>query len=422
MDAPIPKNRRKSIAIALMSLLLLAAVGVMVWHYLPKGLQVNATDLRIATVSPGQFLDETIVRAYAAPLVSVVLDSVESGRVEEVFAVDGGIVRKGTPLFRLSNPQRQIELLARQSDQATQISNISNLRAALELSKTDHQRRLADLQFNVQQAAKKVLRQNKLAEQGFVSTAALEEAQDALDQQQHALDQELIRSKEELGIKQAGIAQLGEATERLTNGLKLLAAQIDALTVKAPTDGRLTDFHLQVGVAVTPGQRIGRIDDPDRFKLTAAVDEYYLNRVTVGLRGKTEFNGQQFPVEVSSIYPQITKGQFTVELRFQADQSPRLSPGQSMDTRITLGNATPALLLPNGAFINDTGGTWAYVLSGDQRIAERRELRIGRRSGVQLEILSGLKAGEHVIVSGYAAFGAAQRLQLNSTPQENARD
>ncbi|PRC94956.1 efflux RND transporter periplasmic adaptor subunit [Solimicrobium silvestre] len=414
MDTVVRKSYRKQIIALSVGAVCVVALAISLWRWMPHGLQVEASELRMAVVERGIFLDEMVVRANATPLNSVILDAVESGRVEEVFVRDGTVVTQGTPLFRLSNPQRQIELLARQSDQATQISNISNLRAALAVSITDHERRLSDLQFNFQQAEKKNIRNKQLADKGFISGVALEESEDQLEQQRHVLSQEQSRSNEEMEIKRGGIAQMEQANARLASGLTLLNATIDALTVRAPTSGRLTDFHLQVGEAVAPNQHIGRIDDPVRYKLSAAVDEYYLNRVTANRQGKAQLNDQVFPVEVSRVYPQIDKGQFKIDMVFKAEQPAQLNPGQSLDTQIVLGDPKPALLLPTGAFINDSGGAWVFVVSPNGTTAERRMVKIGRRSNSQIEVVAGLAAGEKVIVSSYTGFGQATRLQLNN--------
>ena len=142
------------------------------------------------------------------------------------------------------------------------------------------------------------------------------------------------------------------------------------------------------------------------------MDEFYLNRVTVGRAGMVKQGQTSYPVAVSTIYPQIKDGRFTVEMVFARAQPPVLSPGQSMDAQITLGEPAPAMLLPNGAFVNDSGGAWVFAVGADGQGATRRTVRIGRRSNSQIEILSGLAPGERVIISGYAGFGKAERLQL----------
>lgn len=409
MDAPIAARRFPWRALAAAILAGVAIAGYTAW---PRGLEVARADLRIATAEPGAFRDDLVVRAQAVSLTSVMLDSTESGRVEEVIARDGLVVAKGELLFRLSNPQRHLDLLARQSEHAQQISNLSGMRVALETSRAEHQRRISELSYEAAQADKHHKRAAELAARGFLSPAQAEEAADRLAQQRHLLAEAEGAARTDLAIKQDVVRQMQKAIEGLETGLGLVGNTVNALAVRAPVAGRLTDFRLQVGETVRPDQRIGRIDDPERFKLTAQVDEFYLRRVAIGHRGGVEVDGRGYTVDVSRIFPQIKDGRFVVELVFAEAQPDSLRPGQSADTRITLGAATQCLLLPNGAFVNDSGGAWAYVVSGDGRSAVRRPIRLGRRSNSQIEVLDGIAAGERVIVSGVAAFGKAERLRL----------
>lgn len=413
MDVVVPLRRGRRIAVAGIVFLAIALAAYFIWRLIPHGLQVKANELRIATVSQGMFLDDLAVRAGVEPLKSVMLDSVESGRVEEVFAQDGALVGKGQLLFRLSNPQRHLELLERQAEYAQQISNLSNLRVALGAGDSDYQRRLSDLQFNLEQADKTYKRNVQLNQQGFISSVALAESDDKRAQLQHLLSMESANRAAEIKVKNNAITQMEQAIAGLRSGLSLVQSTVDALAVRAPTAGRLTGFRLQLGETVKIDQHVGRIDDPALFKLTAQVDEFYLNRVAVGRRGLVQRGGQDYPVSVSTIYPQIKEGRFTVELVFSGVQPAGLSPGQSLDAQLTLGESAPALLLPNAAFISDSGGAWAYVLAKDGATAERRPIKAGRRTSRQIEVLAGLVAGDKVIVSSYASFGNLVKLQLN---------
>lgn len=412
MDKVVPKKRGHLWLRIGAGLAASGACAFALWHFAPHGLQVAAADVRVAAAAPGVFRDDIVVRATAQPHDSVILDSVESGRVEEVFARDGQLVKKGELLFRLSNPQRNLELLRTQAETAQQVSNLSNLRVAQEAGRTDHQRRLSDLEFALEQAEKQHARSARLAAKGFISQAALEESEDKLARQRHALDDEKARSALEENVRKGALAEMQTAIGGLQSGLKLVSATVDALAVRAPVDGMLADFHLQVGQTVRTDQHIGRIDNPRQFKLVADVDEFYLNRIAVGRRGSVRQDERDYEVTVSAVFPQIKEGRFTVELNFGKDRPPVLSPGQGIDAQLTLGAPAPALLLPNGAFANDTGGAWAFVLGAGSNIAEKRAIRLGRRNSTQVEVLSGLSAGDRVIVSSYTPFGKAERVEL----------
>ena len=412
MDQPLPRRHGRRVAIACAALVAMLAVAAVLWQLIPRGLRVPLASARIATVERGMFRDEVALRATAAPLQTVMLDAVESGRVEEVLAHDGAPVAQGEVLFRLSNPQRRLELLAREAEHAQQISNYTNMRVAADASRAERERRLSDLAYALTLAEKQHQRNQALAQQGFVSGSALEDSAERLAQQRRALDTERASNVAATAIQRDALQQMQQAIARLEAGLQLVHANLAALAVRAPVAGRLTDFHLQLGETVKPDQHLGRIDDLARYKLSAQVDEYYLNRIAAGQPGTTVIEGRSHQLTVNRIYPQIKDGRFTLELAFEGAQPATLHPGQSADVSITLGGARPGLLLPNDAFVNESGGQWVYVLDQQGTLARRRAVRIGRRSQSQVEVLAGLAADERVLVSSYAAYGASPLLQF----------
>jgi HlyD family secretion protein len=340
------------------------------------------------------------------------LDAVESGRVEAVAARDGALVEAGQVLFQLSNPQRRLELLERESERAQQLSNALNLRVSLEAAQAERQRRLSDLQYTLTQATRAHARNEALARQGFMSAAALEDSGDRLAQQRRLVADEQASHASASRIQRDALTQMQQAIARMEKGLELVNATVAALAVRAPVAGRLTDFHLQIGETVQGGQHLGRIDSPAQFKLSAQVDEFYLNRLAPGRKGTALIGVQQHPLTVSRIYRQVKDGRFTLELGFDRAPPDTLQPGQSMEVAITLGESRRALVLPMDGWVGDSSGLWAYVLNADGVHAERRLLRTGRRTNTQVEVLAGVAPGERVIVSSYAGFGNAARLEL----------
>jgi len=413
MDTIVPRKRGRKILIACVAAALVLAAGAWLWQQVPRGLRVQRGDLQFATVEQGVFRDELVVRANAEPLDSVILDSVESGRIEEVFVRDGDLVQKGQLLFRIANPQRNLELLARQAEQAQQLYNLSNLRLAQESDRSTRRRRLDELAFSLEQARKRHARNERLAAQGFISSVALEESRDAFDKEARAIALEQRSAAADSRVRVPALAQLEKAITGLDTGLQLVRATVDALVVRAPVAGRLTDFRMQVGQSIATGRNVGRIDDPGLFKLAARIDEFYLNRVAIGRVGSVEHDGRRYPVRIASVYPQIKEGRFLAELLFTGAQPAALRPGQSLDAQLTLGEPARALLLPSGAWVADSGGAWVYVLGPDGRAAQRRDVRTGRRSSDQVEVLAGLQPGERVIVSSYAAFETSTALSVS---------
>jgi HlyD family secretion protein len=113
------------------------------------------------------------------------------------------------------------------------------------------------------------------------------------------------------------------------------------------------------------------------------------------------------------IFPEVLNGQFEVELRFQDDEPEDIRRGQTVRIRLELGEPITALILGRGAFFQDTGGQWVYVLDPSGAFATKREVRLGRQNQNEYEILEGLAPGEQVIISAYDNFGDADKLILS---------
>jgi HlyD family secretion protein len=84
-----------------------------------------------------------------------------------------------------------------------------------------------------------------------------------------------------------------------------------------------------------------------------------------------------------------------------------------MQVRLTLGDNTDAVLIPNGSFYQETGGNWVFVVSADSTEAVKRSVRLGRRNTDFIEVLDGLEAGERVITSPYTSYVGMDRLTLD---------
>jgi HlyD family secretion protein len=417
MDRVLPRSRRAkwlrlgSAGIAAIVVLALS------WVALPRGLAVPAADIDTALVQPGTFRDELTSRVTVAPLASVVLDATEGGRVEAVLVKDGASVKQGELLFRLSNPQRAQEVMARSADMAQQLANLSGMRAQLAASRLAQRRELAALEFEVDRAAKAHARNVDLAKSGFLSDAAVEESADRLRQQQRLLAQLKADGSAELDTREQSVSQMDSVIAGLGDQLKLTRANAEALAVRAPVDGRLTGFALQQGESVKPGDRVGRIDSAERFKLQARIDEFYLPRLAPGQTGSVAHQGQERQVTLTRIDPQVKDGRFGIELEFTDAGNAPLQAGQTLDARLTLGESAQALIVADGPFYADSGGAWVYVLAAGGASAERRNIQLGRRAAGRIEVLGGLQAGERVIVSGVQRFGDAPRLRIEKPTQ-----
>lgn len=406
-------SREARIAIGAAALLLIAALF---WWLAPSAnSQTIAADrLTVSTVTRGRFDDFLPLRARVEPSVTVYLDAVEGGRVEQRLVEDGAVVAQGQLLAILSNSDLQLNVLARQTEVTQQINSMRSQELALAQTRLANQRALIEAELAAQQARRQYELQRPLAERGYVPQRQFQDSRDAwnaarervaLLRRQQATDERLQSSQ---------LAQLRASTASLNQSLALARASLDALHLRAPVAGQLTSFSIQVGQSFRRGERLGQIDSAGANKLRAQIDEYYLGQVAEGQIATAEVAGRAHRMRVVKIYPQVRNGVFEIDLAFLGAEPANLQRGQTVQTRLTLGDPAPALLIPAGAFYNDTGGNWLFVVSPDGGSAERRDVRLGRRNIEFIEVLGGLQPGERVITSSYAGFVERARLDIQS--------
>lgn len=393
--------------------LALAAGGA--WSVMPaaNSQTIPATRLTISEAKRGTFDDFLPLRARVTPLLTVFLDSIEGGRVEQVLVEDGATVTKGQLLAVLSNAELQLSVLARQTEVTQQINSLRSQELALAQTRLADERGLIEARLALAKAERQHAREQALAERGFIARRQFEDTRDELDYQRRRVAVVARTQATDERLQSSQLGQLRAAASSMNSGLELARQNLEALKLRAPVSGQLSGFAIQVGQSMNRGERIGQIDSPGRNKLIAGVDEFYLGRVVVGQRATVEMAGKSYALKVTKIYPQVRSGQFEVDLQFTGAEPAGLQRGQTLQARLTLGDPSPALLIPNGSFYTETGGNWVFVVAPDGRSAVKRQVRLGRRNADMIEVLDGLQPGERVITSPYTGFADKDRLELD---------
>ena len=186
--------------------------------------------------------------------------------------------------------------------------------------------------------------------------------------------------------------------------------RLDKLVVKAPVSGQLSFIKVTPGQQVGTGESIAEIKVLDQFKIHAALNEYYIDRVTTGLPAMVNYQNQKFPLRITKVVPEVKDRNFDVDLVFTEDKPDNVRIGKSYRIQIELGQPEDAVTIPKGDFFQYTGGQWIYKLNASGDRAVKVPISVGRQNPRQYEILEGLKQGDRVIVSGYERFGDVEEL------------
>jgi HlyD family secretion protein len=344
-------------------------------------------------VREGPFEDYVAVRGTVAPLITAYLTTDQGGTVKRVLVEDGAHVELGQPLIVLSNPSLQLQVAAQQ--------------LTFEQTRFKYQQDLLNIKHEISTLRGNLARDKILLDGNAIAPSTYRQEQEEYD---------YYVKLQAATIASRAVEQRVRATQLTgdsTGKVDITNAGVEALTIRAPMDGQLTALDAEVGQSKAQGAVLGQVNSADRFKLSAQVDEFYLGRVIVNQEARFSVDGREYRAHVSKTYPQVSGGTFKTDLYFDGAAPAGIHVGQAVDLKVELGGATRAVMLPNGPFYQDTGGSWVFVVTVDGRGAVRRNVRLGRRNPDYVEVVDGLKPGELVIVSGYEAYQKMDRINFD---------
>lgn len=372
-------------------------------------LPVSSVTTAVVQQQPMQ--ESIALRGNVLPQQTVFLDVTEGGRVEQRLVEQGSFVEQGQPLVQLTNTNLQLDLISREAQVTEQMNFLRNTQMTIETNRLNLQRDVLDIEFRITTLARNLAQSAPLVKTGVLAQEQLLNLQQELDYQQQRLQLTQERQAQEESIRQLQLQQLSESVTMLTKNLEFARQNVQNLLVRAPVSGYLSEFNVETGESRAPGSRLGQIDIPDAYKLVANVDEFYLSRVSLGMQANAQLNQQNVVLNVSRIDSRVVNNQFQLEFTLPANI--KVKRGQSVNLNLLFEAAQHnALVLPRGTYLADSAGQFVYVLDNHSAIARKQAVTLGRQSANQIEIVSGLNAGDTVIISGYRDFAQADTIQL----------
>ena len=383
----------------------------------PHKVKLSDTKEVLGTAEMRDFTEYLDVEGIVQPIMTIQVNTMESGFVERIVAEDGAMLNEGDTILILSNP----ELL----------HSIEDENDAWE----DSQRRYREQEIEMQQKSI-VLRQ-----QALDANYQLTSIENSLKQSREEYRMG-IRSKAELDVaeknyeyqKKKALLQLESlghdsvsarlmremaAANREASDKKRArsAARTRNLVVRAPVAGQLSFLAVTLGQQVGAGTKVGEIKVMKQFKIKASLNEYYIDRIANGLPASVRYQEKTYPMRISQVVPEVKEKKFDCSLVFTGEMPENIRIGKSYRVQIELGSKERTLVIPRGDFLSTTGGLWIYKLDADGSRAVKTEIETGRQNPQQIEILSGLKAGDRVIIGDYEKLNGENEVYIKPHPQ-----
>lgn len=375
-------------------------------------LRVSADVVTISNVEKGEFNDYVRLTSTAQPITTVQLSPLETGVVERIVAEEGTKVRRGDVIVEMSNNSLSMQILQSEADLAEKQNILRNTLISMEQERLTLKQDKLQLDIDVDRKYRAYMRNERLYKNNLL---AKEDWMQSKEDYELALNQRTLNEEKQYQdslFRSNQVGQMEESLRSMSLNMQLIRQRVDNLKIKAPIDGEVGMLNVVLGQSVGEGTAIGQVNDLSAYKVTAQIDEHYIDRVTIGLTASFERQDNLYEMVLRKVYPEVREGQFRADFVFSGEVPENIRSGQTYYLNLQLGQPTEAVMIPRGSFYQLTGGSWIYVVNAEGTKAFRRKIRIGRQNPQYYEILEGLDPGEKVITSSYDNFGEHDVLML----------
>ena len=389
------------------------AVALLVWLGMGNftaTLKVDGKGLSIGDVKRDWFNDYVSVDGQVAPIQVVQISSEEGGIVMEKVLEEGAHVNKGDIIVKLSNSNLDLQILNAESELAEKQNMLRDTRISMEQNNLTNSNEELTLAQDVITKRRAYEHQTALHKEQLNSREEYLKAKEdyELAVKKHALVKQRISKDTQL--RRSQMLQMGENLEAMQKNVTLVRQRKDNLNIRSTISGEIGLLDVELGQSIQAGQKIGVINDLSDYKVTAQVDEHYIDRVKAGLTATFEQDGKKYQLRVRKVYPEVRDGKFKIDFIFDGARPKNIRTGQTYYVDLQLGQSKQAVIIPKGTFYSVTGGQWIFVLDKDGKKAYRRKISIGRQNSQYYEVTEGLEPGERVIVGGYEAYKDNEQL------------
>jgi HlyD family secretion protein len=406
----LPRNATIALTIALLAVA--AVVAVMSLTRGGGGIAVDRASVVTDTVQRGTLQRSISAAGAFAPQEVHIVAAVQPGLVERVFVKPGAYVSDGTPIAALSNADLDADVVTARSAVDVARADLVSAQQQAKAAALAQRSAYTTAQAQAEMDTTNVSGEGELHREGFVADQTYRIAQIKAAQSQAQLG--VAHSQIGVDAAEQG-AKVAAAEAGLAQAQALLAAkeaEVDALTVHARSAGVVQSVAVDPGARVDAGTELARVADQRDLKAVLQVPEGQVHSVAIGMPARIDTGNGVVTGHVARIAPSAQDGSVAVDVTFAGALPPGARPDLNVDGTIDLQTLHNVLSISRPASAADDTTVGIYAIDPRTSLARLVQVRLGVGSTSRIEVLSGLVAGETVIVSDTSAYGGAPLLRL----------
>jgi HlyD family secretion protein len=413
MDVPRtgarPRTRR--VVLAACAAVVLGAVTLGVRWLGHRAPAVARDQLWIGTVARGPLTLSVRGQGTLVPTEFRWASAPVAARVDRVLVQPGVAVDASTILLELANPDTELAVLTADRDVAQAEAELARLTAQLDGTRLAQESAVAGLDADVAMAKRRETIDHAMAQNGVIADLESLESADRAGQLAGRLT---FEQKRLTALRRGNTAQLAAQRAQLDQ-LRALAEfrhrQLEALHVRAGQAGVVQQIAAEVGQSIAAGAPLAKIVVPDHLQARLKIPEASTQDIALGLGATIDTRTGVVPGEVVRIDPAAQNGNVTVDVRLTAPLPKAARVDQNVEGMIELARTGDVLHVARPAIGEAHHTATLFVLTGDGE-ARRVSVTFGRAAQRDIEIASGLAAGDQVVLSDMSRWDGIDRLRI----------
>jgi len=392
------------------AVVLIASAALLFSNWSSAGHSVSASRLRIAEVGRGTLVRDASVNGRVVAAVSPTLFATAPAIVNLQVAA-GDTVKKGDVLAVLESPDLSDALKHEQSTYEQLKAEVARQQILSRKQKLLAQREADTAEIDRLSAQRTLERYDSVGQVGIIAKIDYQKAKDALNSAQIRARHASQAANLEGDDVALAIRTKANELERARLSMANAQRRVDELTVRAPVDGFIGTLNVQNRMVVAANAPLMTLVDLSRLEVELEVPETYVSDLGLGMNAEITLPAGSATGKLTALSPEVVKNQVLARVRFDGAQPKGLRQSQRVSARLLIEEKPNVVMVQRGPFVENEGGRFAYVVRDGAAV--RTPIRIGATSMSAVEIVSGLKPGDQVVVSGTDAFKNAARVTIN---------
>lgn len=416
MDIPVAKTKpaifsylKKPVSYLLVLVISLLALPFFWGKAIPT---IDESEIWVGQVKRGQMSREVRGVGVLAPADVRWIVSESKGTVERILIKPGARVSQDSVIAHISNPQLTRQLQQAKWDLDAAQANLLAVTAQMEEQKLEQQMLLTEAEMGLESAKMLQKAQQPLAQSSIISDIDFETTKLKTQQAEVLLNFRKQTQKSRVNVIAARLAAEHAVVQKFENMVHHIEAQVKELVITAGINGVLQTVAVEIGQQVEVGSTIAHVADPESLLAELQVPQVQAKDIALDLVVSVDTRNGVIEGRVSRIDPRVFQGNVQVDVELTGQLPKGVRADLSVTGIITIESIENTLFVERPTGSSPQTESNLFVLDPNSQIASQTSVKLGRASVNQMEIVSGLSAGDFVLISDTSAFGQHPSIRI----------